>query len=43
METSAAAKPAPLVQILGATPSSASTLPVIAEHLKADSAAESAE
>ncbi len=34
MEEAAAAKPAPLVQILGATPTSASTLPVIDEHLR---------
>ena len=33
----AAAAPAPLVQILGATPTSASTLPVIEEHLRAAS------
>jgi membrane protease YdiL (CAAX protease family) len=35
METAAAA-PAPLVQILGSTPTSASTLPVIDDHLRSD-------
>jgi membrane protease YdiL (CAAX protease family) len=33
----AAAPPAPLVQILGATPTSSSTLPLIDEHLRRDS------
>ena len=43
MEEAAAAKPAPLVQILGATPTSASTLPVIDEHLRTNAKAESEE
>jgi uncharacterized protein len=34
MEAAAAAKPAPLVQILGSTPTASSTLPVIDEHLR---------
>lgn len=34
MENAAAAAPAPLVQILGATPTAASTLPVIDDHLR---------
>jgi len=33
METAAAASPAPLVQILGSTPTAASTNPVIEQHL----------
>ncbi len=36
METAAAAAPAPLVQILGSTPTAASTLPVIDDHLRSD-------
>ncbi len=36
MEAAAAAKPVPLVQILGATPTAASTLPIIDEHLRRD-------
>lgn len=35
MENAAAAAPAPLVQILGTTPTAASTLPVIDDHLRA--------
>jgi membrane protease YdiL (CAAX protease family) len=38
MEKAAAAAPAPLVQILGATPTAASTLPIIEEHLRKDAA-----
>jgi membrane protease YdiL (CAAX protease family) len=34
MEAAAAAAPAPLVQILGSTPTAASTMPVIDEHLR---------
>jgi membrane protease YdiL (CAAX protease family) len=34
MEAAAAAKPAPLVQILGSTPTASSTMPVIDEHLR---------
>jgi membrane protease YdiL (CAAX protease family) len=34
MENAATARPAPLVQILGATPTNASTMPVIEEHLR---------
>ena len=33
METAAATAPAPLVQILGSTPTAASTNPVIEQHL----------
>ncbi len=36
LETAAAAAPAPLVQILGSTPTAASTLPVIDDHLRSD-------
>jgi membrane protease YdiL (CAAX protease family) len=36
METAAAAAPAPLVQILGSTPTAASTNPVIDQHLTRD-------
>ncbi len=36
MEASAAAAPAPLVQILTATPTAASTLPIIDDHLRRD-------
>jgi membrane protease YdiL (CAAX protease family) len=37
MENAAAATPAPLVQILGSTPTASSTLPVIDEHLRTQS------
>ncbi len=37
METTAAATPAPLVQILGSTPTAASTNPVIEDHLNRNS------
>jgi membrane protease YdiL (CAAX protease family) len=37
MESTITAAPAPLVQILGTTPTTASTLPVISEHLRSDS------
>lgn len=37
MEAKAAAAPAPLVQILGTTSTTASTLPIIDEHLRRDS------
>jgi uncharacterized protein len=40
MEESTAARPAPLVQILGVTPTSASTLPVIDEHLRTNTTVE---
>jgi len=40
METSAAARPAPLVQILSTTATNASTLPVIDEHLRSASNAD---
>jgi len=36
METAAAAAPVPLVQILGSTPTAASTLPVIDDHLRSE-------
>jgi membrane protease YdiL (CAAX protease family) len=36
IEASAASAPAPLVQILGSTPTAASTLPVIDDHLRSD-------
>lgn len=43
MEAAAATKPAPLVQILGATSTSASTMPVIDEHLRTNSGSDKTE
>ncbi|AEU36751.1 CPBP family intramembrane glutamic endopeptidase [Granulicella mallensis] len=43
MEAAAAAKPVPLVQILGTTSTSASTMPVIDEHLRTNSNSDKAE
>ncbi len=41
MEQAAAAKPSPLVQILSTTPIASSTLPIIDEHLRTNSPADS--